>query len=163
MAWRAADSLTLRDFLGLPLPDEPPDYSTISRTPRLMDLETHRAVFTWVLERLGEAGLVKGTTIGIDARTLEAQPRRAVVRRDTGGSYQEFLTKLAQASDIETPTRAELARLDRTRKKKGAKDDSTPSDPDGKITKTKDGRTHLAHKADHAVDLDTGAIVGVTV
>jgi transposase len=165
IAWRAADSLTLRDFLGLSLPDAPPDHSTISRTRRLIDLETHRVVFTWVLRRLGEAGLVKGTTIGIDATTLEANAAlRSIVRRDTGESYQEFLTKLAQASGIETPTRAELARLDRKRKKKGSNDDWTsPSDPDAKITKMKDGRTHLAHKAEHAVDLDTGAIVGVTV
>lgn len=165
IAWRAADSLTLRDFLGLAFPDAPPDHSTISRTRRLIDLETHRDVFTWVLERLGEAGLVKGQTIAIDATTLEANAAlRHIVRRDTGESYQEFLTTLAQASGIETPTRAELARLDRKRKKKGSnKEWTSPSDPDAKITKMKDGRTHLAHKAEHAVDLDTGAIVAVTI
>jgi transposase len=165
IAWRAADSLTLRDFLGLAFPDAPPDHSTISRTRRLIDLETHRDMFTWVLERLGEAGLVKGKTIAIDATTLEANAAlRHIVRRDTGESYQEFLTTLAQASGIETPTRADLARLDRKRKKKGSNQDWTsPSDPDAKITKMKDGRTHLAHKAEHAVDLDTGAIVAVTI
>ena len=165
IAWRAADSLTLRDFLGLTLPEAPPDHSTISRTRRLIDLETHRAVFTWVLARLGEAGLVQGKTIGVDATTLEANAAlRSIVRRDTGEGYQEFLTRLAQASGIATPTRADLARLDRKRKKKGSNDDWTsPADPDAKITKMKDGRTHLAHKAEHAVDLDTGAIVGVTV
>jgi transposase len=165
IAWRAADSLTLRDFLGLAFPEAPPDHSTISRTRRLMDLETHRDVFTWVLERLGEAGLIKGQTIAIDATTLEANAAlRHIVRRDTGESYQEFLTQLAQASGIETPTRADLARLDRTRTKKGSnKDWTSPSDPDAKITKMKDGRTHLAHKAEHAVDLDTGAIVAVTI
>jgi transposase len=165
IAWRAADSLTLRDFLGLAFPDAPPDHSTISRTRRLIDLETHRDMFTWVLERLGEAGLVKGKTIAIDATTLEANAAlRHIVRRDTGESYQEFLTTLAQASGIETPTRADLARLDRKRKKKGSnKDWTSPSDPDAKITKMKNGRTHLAHKAEHAVDLDTGAIVAVTI
>jgi transposase len=165
IAWRAADSLTLRDFLGLAFPDAPPDHSTISRTRRLIDLETHRAMFTWVLERLGEAGLVKGHTIAIDATTLEANAAlRNIVRRDTGESYPAFLTTLAQASGIETPTRADLARLDRKRKKKGAnKDWTSPSDPDAKITKMKDGRTHLAHKAEHAVDLDTGVIVAVTI
>ena len=118
-----------------------------------------------MLQRLADAGLVKGKTIGIDATTLEANAAlRSIVRRDTGESYQEFLTKLAQASGIETPTRADLARLDRKRKKKGSNDDWThPHDPDAKITKMKDGRTHLAHKAEHAVDLETGAIVGVTV
>ncbi len=165
IAWRAADSLTLRDFLGLTFPDAPPDHSTISRTRRLIDVETHRDLFTWVLERLGEAGLVKGHTIAIDATTLEANAAlRHIVRRDTGESYQDFLTALAQASGIETPTRAELARLDRKRKRKGSnKDWTSPADPDARITKMKDGRTHLAHKAEHAVDLDTGAIVAVTI
>jgi len=165
IAWRAADSLTLRDFLGLTLPEAPPDHSTISRTRRLIDVETHRAVFTWVLAGLGEAGLVQGQTVGIDATTLEANAAlRSIVRRDTGEGYQEFLTKLAHASGIETPTRAEVARLDRKRKKKGSnKDWTSPADPDAKITKLKDGRTHLAHKAEHAVDLDTGAIVAVTI
>jgi len=165
IAWRAADSLTLRDFLGVALEDAPPDHSTISRTRRLIDLETHREVFTWVLERLATGGLVQGKTIGVDATTLEANAAlRSIVRRDTGETYQEFLTKLAEASGIKTPTRAALARLDRKRKKKGANKDWThPHDPDARITKMKDGRTHLAHKAEHAVDLDTGAIVAVTV
>jgi transposase len=165
IAWRAADSSALREFLGLVLPEAPPDHSTISRTRRLIDLETHEAVFTWMLQRLADAGLVKGKTVGIDATTLEANAAlRTIVRRDTGESYQDFLTKLAQASGIETPTRADLARIDRQRKKKGSNDDWThPHDPDAKITKMKDGRTHLAHKAEHAVDLETGAIVGVTV
>jgi transposase len=165
IAWRAADSFTLREFLGLVLPEAPPDHSTISRTRRLIDLETHDAVFTWMLQRLADAGLVKGKTVGIDATTLEANAAlRSIVRRDTGESYQDFLTKLAQASGIETPTRADLARIDRKRRKKGSNDDWThPHDPDAKITKMKDGRTHLAHKAEHAVDLETGAIVAVTV
>jgi transposase len=165
IAWRAADSLALRDFLGLDLHTAPPDHSTISRTRRLIALETHRAVLTWVLQCLSTAGLVKGKTIGIDATTLEANAAlRSIVRRDSGESYEEFLTQLAKASGIGTPTRADLARIDRKRKKKGANDDWThPHDPDAKITKMKDGRTHLAHKAEHAIDLETGAIVGVTV
>ncbi len=165
IAWRAADSFALRDFLGVGLDSAPPDHSTISRTRRLIDLETHRAVFTWVLQWLATAGLVKGKTIGIDATTLEANAAlRTIVRRDTGESYQEFLTQLAQTSGIETPTRADLARIDRKRTKKGSNDDWThPHDPDARIAKMKDGRTHLAHKAEHAVDLQTGAIVGVTV
>ena len=165
IAWRAADSLSVRSFLHLELPDPAPDHSTISRTRRLIDLETHTAVFTWMLQRLADAGLVTGQTIGIDATTLEANAAlRSIVRRDTGESYDAFLTRLAQASGIATPTRADLARVDRTRKKKGSNDDWThPHDPDAKITKMKDGRTHLAHKAEHAIDLDTGAVVSVTV
>jgi transposase len=165
IAWRAADSLALRDFLGIGLDQAPPDHSTISRTRRLIALETHRAVFTWILQCLSTAGLVKGKTIGIDATTLEANAAlRSIVRRDSGESYEEFLTTLAKASGIGTPTRADLARIDRKRKKKGSNDDWThPHDPDAKITKMKDGRTHLAHKAEHAIDLETRAIVGVTV
>jgi transposase len=165
IAWRAADSLSIRSFLGLDLHEPSPDHSTLSRTRRLIDVETHRAVFTWVLQRLADAGLVKGHTLGIDATTLEANAAlRSIVRRDTGEGYQEYLTQLAQASGIETPTREELARIDRQRPKKGSNAAWThPHDPDAKITKMKDGRTHLAHKAEHAVDLETGAVVAVTV
>ena len=165
IAWRAADSLSIRQFLDFALHEVPPDHSTLSRTRRLIDVETHQAVFTWVLQRLADAHLVKGHTIGIDATTLEANAAmRSIVRRDTGDAYEAWLTRLAEASGIATPTRAELARFDRTRKKKGSNNDWThPDDPDAKITKMKDGRTHLAHKAEQAVDLETGAIVGVTV
>jgi transposase len=165
IAWRAADSLALRDFLGVALDEAPPDHSTISRTRRLIDLETHRAVFTWVLQCLSTAGLIKGKTIGIDATTLQANAAlRSIVRRDTGESYEEFLTTLAKASGIGTPTHADLARLDRKRKKKGSNDKWThPHNPDAKITKMKDGRTHLAHEAEHTIDLETGAIVGLAV
>jgi transposase len=165
IAWRATDSLAIRTFLRLPLDEAPPDHSTIARTRRLIDLETHRAVFTWVQQRLVESGLLKGKTVAIDATTLEANAAmRSIVRRDTGEGYHAFLTGLANASGIETPTRDDLARLDRKRKKKTSNTDWTsPSDPDAKVTKMKDGRTHLAHKAEHAVDLETGAIVAVTL
>ena len=165
IAWRAADSLAVRRFVGLGLDAAAPDHSTISRTRRLIAVETHRAVFTWVQERLVAAGLLKGQTVAIDATTLEANAAmRSIVRRDTGESYQEFLTRLAAASGIKAPTREALARLDRRRKKRTSnKDWENPSDPDAKITKMKDGRTHLAHKAEHAVDLDSGALVAVTL
>ena len=145
--------------------EAPPDHSTIARTRRLIDLETHRTVFTWVQQRLVEAGRLKGKTIAIDATTLEANAAmRSIVRRDTGESDQAFLAGLATASGIETPTREALARLDRKRKKKTSNTDWTnPHDPDAKVTKMKDGRTHLAHKAEHAVDMETGAIVAVTL
>jgi transposase len=165
IAWRVADSLALRSFVGLGGEVAAPDHSTISRTRRLIDIETHRAVFTWAQERLVTAGLLKGQTVAIDATTLEANAAmRSIVRRDTGESYHAFLARLAAASGVKTPTRAALARLDRRRKKRTSnKDWENPSDPDAKITKMKDGRTHLAHKAEHAVDLDTGALLAVTV
>ena len=165
IAWRLADSVSLKRFCGYALTDATPDHSTISRSRRLIDLETHEEVFTWVLKVLAKSDLLKGRTLGIDATTLEANAAlRSIVRRDTGESYEEFLTRLAKASGIETPTREDLAKIDRNRKNKGSNDDwEHPHDPDAKITKMKDGRTHLAHKAEHAVDFQTEAIVSVTV
>ena len=165
IAWRAADSLGLRSFVGVGLSEMPPDHSTISRTRRLIAVETHQAVFRWVLELLAEKGLLKGKTVGIDATTLEANAAlRSIVRRDTGEGYEEFLRGLAEESGIATPTREQLAKLDRKRAKKGSNEDwVNPHDPEAGITKMKDGRTHLAYKAEHAVDLDTGAVVAVTV
>lgn len=165
IAWRVADSLGLRRFLGMGWDEEPPDHSTISRTRRLIDLETHQAVFGWVLKLLAEKGLLKGKTVGIDGTTLEANAAmRSIVRRDSGESYDEFLRQLAQASGISTPTREQLAKLDRKRAKKGSNDDwVNPHDPEAEITKMKDGRTHLAYKAEHAVDLETGAVVAVNI
>jgi transposase len=165
MAWRAGDSLSIREFVGIPLNEGAPDHTTISRTRRLIDLETHRQVFAWVLELLAGAGLVKGKRIGIDATTLEANAAlRSIVRRDNGESYEEFLKGLAQQSGIATPTREDLARVDRKRKKKGSNEEwVNPHDPDARITKMKDGSTHLAHKAEHAVDMDTGTVLAVTL
>jgi transposase len=165
IAWRLKDSLSLRRFLGIGLDEDTPDHSTISRTRRLIDVETHRQVFAWVLGLLADRGLVQGKRIGIDATTLEASAAmRSIVRRDTGESYNEFLTGLAKASGIETPTREDLARLDRKRKKRTSnKEWESPTDQDSRIAKMKDGSTHLAHKAEHAVDLDTGAVVAVTL
>ncbi len=165
IAWRCADSLGLRSFLGLTLSESPADHSTLSRTRRLIDLETHVEIFGFVLQQLAKHGLVGGKTVGIDATTLEANAAmKSLVRRDTGKSYDDFLTELAQASGIETPTREDLARIDRKRAKKGSNDDwHNPNDPDAQITKLKDGRTHLSHKMEHAVDMDSGAVMAVTI
>ena len=165
IAWRLADSMALRRFLGYALTDPTPDHSTISRNRRLIDLQTHEQVFVWVLQVLAKQELLDGKTLGIDATTLEANAAmRSIIRRDTHESYQEFLIRLAKASGIETPTRDDLARLDKERKNKGSNNDwQNPFDADAKITKMKDGRTHLAHKAEHAVDMKTGALVAVTL
>jgi transposase len=165
IAWRAADSIGLRKFLGVGLDEQTPDHSTISRTRRLIDVETHRKVFFWILELLREQGLLKGKTVGIDATTLEANAAmRSIVRRDSGEGYEEFLKGLAKESGIDTPTREDLARFDRQRKNKASnKDWVNPHDQDARITKMKDDRTHLAHKAEHAVDLKTGAVLAVTL
>jgi transposase len=166
IAWRCADSLALRAFLGYRVDEGTPDHSSVSRTRNRIDLETHQAVFDWVLKRLTEQGLLKGQTLGIDASTLEADAAlKSIVRRDNGQSYREFLTALAKASGIETPTAEELAKFDRQRKDKSAGNDDwfNPHDPEAKIAKMKDGRTHLAYKNEHAVDLDTGAIVAAEI
>lgn len=165
ISWRCADSLALRGFLGLTLSESPPDHSTVSRTRRLIDLETHVEIFSFVLKLLAEHELVSGKTIGIDATTLEANAAmKSLVRREDGQSYEDFLVDLAKASGMETPTRADLARIDRKRPRKGSNDDwVNPHDPEAQITKMKDGRTHLAHKAEHAVDMDTGVVMAVTI
>jgi transposase len=165
IAWRVADSLSLRQFLGYALDQKTPDHSTISRTRRLFWLTTHKAVFRWVLQVLVEEELLAGQTVSVDATTLEANAAlRNIVRRDTGQGYEEYLKQLAEAAGLENPTREQLARFDRKRKKKAANKDWThPHDPDARITKMKDGRTHLAHKAEHAVDLSSGALLAVTL
>ena len=165
IAWRLADSLALRRFVGIGLDEYTPDHSTISRTRRLIDVDTHGEVFRWVLSLLADRGLLQGKRVAIDATTLEANAAmRSIVRRDTGESYEEFLRGLAKASGITTPTREELARLDRKRQKRMSNQEwKSPADEDARIAKMKDGRTHLAHKAEHAVDLDTGAVVAVTL
>lgn len=165
IAWRTADSLSLRKFLGYALDEETPDHSTISRTRRLYWLETHKAVFRWVVQLLVGEGLISGQTIAIDATTLEANAAlKSIVRRDNGQSYEEYLKGLAQAAGIDNPTREQLARLDRKRKKKGSNEEwKSPSDADARITRMKDGTTHLAHKAEHAVDLSSGALLAVTL
>ena len=165
IAWRTADSLSLRKFLGYTLEEQTPDHSTISRTRRLYWLETHKAVFSWVLKILSKEGLIRGRTVSVDATTLEANAAlKSIVRRDNGQSYTDYLKELARAQGMENPTREQLARLDRKRKKKGSNEEWTsPSDPDARITRMKDGTTHLAHKAEHAVDLTSGALVAITL
>lgn len=162
-----------RGFVGYALNEAVCDHSTLSRTRRLVDLETHREVFAWVLKVLADYDLVSGRTAGVDATTLEANAReglrpdpamRSIVRKDIRQNYQDFLTGLARASGIETPTREDLAKLDKTRKNKASNDDcENPFDPDARITKMKDGLTHLAHKAEHAVDMESGAVLAVTL
>jgi transposase len=165
IAWRAADSLGLRQFLQIGLNERTPDHSTISRTRRLIDIETHRKVFGWVLGVLADRGLLKGKMVGVDATTLEANAAmRSIVRRDNGQGYEAFLTGLAKKSGIATPTREDLARIDRKRKKKGSNQEwASATDADARIAKMKDGSTHMAHKAEHAVDMESGAVIAVTL
>jgi transposase len=166
LEWRCADSLSLREFLRLGTTEPAPDHSWLSKTRSRLPLELHEAIFRWVLQRLAEHGLVKGERIGVDASTMEANAAlRTIVRRDTGEGYREMLVRLAQESGIATPTAEALIRLDRKRKGKRLSnaDWASPVDPEARIAKLKDGRTHLAYKPEHAVDLDTGAIVAAEI
>jgi len=164
IAWRLADSLTLRQFLSIGLDENTPDHVTISRTRRLIDGETHQRIFTWVLEQLAQSGLIKGKTIGVDSTSLEANAAmKSIVRRDTGESYNGYLQRLAEAEGVNAKDAGALRRMDRKRRKKTSNEDwESPSDGDAEITKLKDGRTALAYKAENAVDMETGAIVAVT-
>ena len=163
--WRVSDSMALRPFLGYDLTESTPDHSTLSRIRQRLPLEVHEEVFSWILTVLAKADLLKGKTVGVDATTLAANAAlRSPQRRDTGEAYQEYLTTLAKASGLDTPTRADLAKLDKTRPTKVSNDDwEHPHDPDAKVTRMKDRRTHLAHKPEHVVDLDTQAIVAVSL
>jgi transposase len=166
LEWRCSDSLSLREFLRLGLSEPVPDHSWLSKTRSRLPLEVHEAVFAWVLQRLAERDLIKGDRIGVDASTIESNAAlRAIVRRDTGEGYRAMLERLAKESGITTPTAEDLVRLDRKRKGKRLSNTewASPTDPEAKITKLKDGRTRLAYKPEHAVDLDTGAIVAAEV
>lgn len=143
-----------------------PDHSSLSRIRSRLPLEAHKKVFGFVLEILDKEGLVKGKRIGVDASTMEANAAmRNIVRKDTGEGYREMLKRIAKESGIETPKDEDLVRMDRKRKGKklSNKDWESPVDADARIAKMKDGRTRLAYKPEHAVDLDTGAIVTAKV
>src|ERR1700716_182821 len=162
LEWRCADSLSLRDFLRLGEAEPAPAPSGLTPPRSRLPLEVHDQVFSWVLKRVAEHGLIKGERIGVDASTIEANAAlRTITRRDSGEGYREMLTRMAMESGIETPTAEDLIRLDRARKGKKLSntDWQSPTDPDARIAKLKDGRTHLAYKPEHAMDLDTGAVV----
>src|SRR6186713_1219871 len=166
LEWRCSDSLSLREFPRLGTTEPVPDHSWLSKTRGRLPLEVHEAVFAWVLERLAEHGLVKGDRIGVDASTMEANAAlRAIVRRADGETYRAMLERLAEESGIATPTAEDLIRLDRKRKGKTLSNEEwvSETDPEARIARMKDGTTHLAYKPEHAVDLDTGAVVGAEV
>src|SRR5918911_411342 len=160
--WRCSDSLSLREFLRLETTDRVPDHSWMSKTRGRLPHELHERVFAWVLALIAEPGLVRGARIGVDASTLEANAAlRQIVHRDTGEGYREMLERMAEASGIATPTAEDLIRMDRQRrgKKLSNEDWMSPTDPEARIARMKDGTTHLAYKPEHAVDLDTGAVI----
>lgn len=166
IAWRCADSLSLRRFLDYEITDSTPDHSSLCRIRQRLPIEVYREVFRKILEILRAEGLLRGKTLGIDASTIEANAAmRSIIRKIDGKSYEQFLQALAKESGIDNPTRDDLAKIDRNRKDKSCsnKDWENPNDKDARVTKMKDGRTHLAYKTEHAIDLDTGALVGAAI
>jgi len=167
IAWRCGDSLSLRDFLGIPLTEETPDHSSLTRVRDRLPLEVHAAVFQWVLRLAAEKGLLRGKTVAVDATTLEANAAmKTIVRRDTGEDWNDYLRRLLQEREgVENPTDEELRRFDRQRKDKRVSNEEwmSPTDADSRIAKMKDGRTHLAYKAEHVVDLDTELVLAASI
>ncbi len=171
IAWRCADSLSLREFLGLSLTEDTPDHSSLTRVRDRLPLEVHAAVFQFVLQVAEAQGVLKqGKAIAVDATTLEANAAmKSIVRRDTGEDWRAYIKRLMQeAGEIteeEEPTADEIARFDRKRKDKKVSNREwrSETDPDSRITKMKDGRTHLAYKAEHAVDLESELILAAPI
>jgi transposase len=166
IAWRCADSRSLRVFLGYSITESTPDHSSLSRIRQRLPLEIHKEVFQKILEILKDAGLLKGKTLGVDASTMEANAAmRTIVRKVDGNSYEGYLRELAEASGVENPTKDDLGNMDRKRKDKKCsnKEWHNPHDPEARVTKMKDGSTHFAYKPEHGVDMDSGALVSVVI
>jgi len=166
IAWRCSDSLALREFLRLRARQQTPDHSTLTVIRKRLPVEVHDQVFAKVLSIAQEKGLLKGGTVAVDSTTLEANAAmKSIVRKDSGEDWKEYVTHLAQEAGIENPTDEELRRFDRKRKGKKASNDDwqSPSDPDARIAKMKNGDTHLAYKAEHAVDLQTEMILAAPI
>jgi transposase len=171
IAWRCSDSLSLREFLGIPLGEDSPDHSSLSYIRNRLPLEVHEAMFVWVLALLQRKKLLKGKTVGVDSTTLEADAAmKSIVRKDTGEDWKEYLTRLMKeeglvGEDDDPPSDEDLRKFDKSRKNKQVSNDQweSPTDHDARIAKMKDGTTHLAYKAEHVLDLDTEAILAAEI
>ena len=167
IAWRCADSLSLREFLGVPLTEDTPDHSSLTRMRDRLPLEVHAAVFEWALRLLAEKGLLPGKTAAIDSTFLEANAAmKSIVRRDTGEDWNDYLRRLLKEQQgVESPTDEELRRFDRTRKDKRVSNEEwvSKTDPESRIAKMKNGETHLAYKAEHVIDLDTEVVLAASI
>ena len=169
IAWRCADSLSLRSFLGLALTEASPDHSSLSYIRQRLPREIHDAVFAKVLAIAHAKQLLVGTTVAVDSTTLEANAAmKSIIRRDTGEDYQAYLTRLMREEGLveegEEPNAEERRKFDKTRKKTASNDEwLNPNDPAAKIARMKDGTTHLAYKAEHVIDLDSGLLVAAEI
>jgi transposase len=170
IAWRCADSLSLREFLGIPLDEDTPDHSTLTNTRKRLPMEVFEEVFQFVLRIAVEKKLLGGKTVGVDSTTLEADAAmKSIVRRDTGEDWRKYVTRLMREEGViepnYQPTDEEIRRYDKKRKDKKVSNDEwvSPNAPESGITQLKDGRTHAAYKAEHVVDLDSDLVLGATL
>jgi hypothetical protein len=166
IAWRRADSLSLREFLGVPVREDTPDHSSLTRVRDRLPLEVHAAVFQWALGLLAEKGLLPGKTVAIDSTYLGANAAmKSIVRRDTGEDWNDYLRRLLAEQGVENPTDEELRRFDRTRKDKRVSNEewASKTDPDSRIAKMKNGETHLAYKAEHVIDPKTEVVLAASI
>jgi transposase len=170
IAWRCGDSLSLRQFLGLPLDESSPDHSTLTNTRKRLPPEVFDEVFQFVLRIAAEKKLIAGKTVGVDSTVLEADAAmKSIVRRDTGEDWKEYVTRLMQEEGVigpeDKPTDEEVRRFDKKRKNKKVSNDEwvSPQDPESRIAKMKDGRTHLAYKAEHVVDLKSDLVLAAEI
>lgn len=170
IAWRCADSLGLRQFLGLALEESSPDHSTLTNTRKRLPPEVFEEVFEFVLAIVAVKGLLAGRTVGVDSTTLEANAAmKSIVRKDTGENWRAYVVRLMREEGVITqdqePTDEEVRRFDKGRKTKRVSNEDwqSSSDPESRITRLKDGRTHLAYKAEHVVDLETDVVLAAEV
>jgi transposase len=170
IAWRCADSLALRQFLGIPLDQPTPDHSTLTNTRQRLPEEVFTEVFEFVLTIAHAKKLLSGKTVGVDSTTLEANAAmKSIVRRDTGEDWKDYVTRLMREEGVidaaHAPTAAEVRRFDKMRKNKKVSNDEWQSSTDGdaRITQMKDGTTHLAYKAEHVVDLKSDLVLAAEI
>ncbi len=166
IAWRCADGRSAQAFLGLPPHQATPDHSSLTKIRQRLPNSVHEQVFVFVLKLAEDQGLLPGKTVGVDSTLLEANAgMKTIVRRDSGDDWKSYLRQLAAEAGIKDPTDEELRRFDRQRPNKQVTNEDwvSPSDPDSKIAKMKDGTTHLAYKAEHVVDLETELILAAAV
>lgn len=170
IAWRCSDSLSIRDFLGIPINEESPDHSSLTVIRERLPFEVHLEVFTWILKLAHDKKLLQGKKVAVDSTTLEANAAmKSIVRRDTGEDWKEYIARLMREEGLiepdAKPSDEEIRRYDKQRKNKKVSNEEwvSPTDPDSRITRMKDGTTHLAYKAEHAIDLDSGILMSADV
>lgn len=167
--WRCNDSLSLREFLGVALTEQTPDHSTLTRTRKRLPLTIHEQVFEFVLKVASDKKLLSPGTIAVDATTLEANAAmKSIVRKDTGEDWREYVIRLMREEGIiaedEEPSDEDIRRFDKKRKKKVSNEEwESATDPAARIAKMKDGRTHMAYKAEHAIDLESEIILTAAI